>query len=128
MKDNITTTVTVSGRSDTKQKAFAAALSSIQGTLLRESKKVFLRIEPVDIKVVKAEEKITMDKFLFFFLPRKKYLYSITLDVTVNMTTVDTDKIEFKSVNTLNHSKCSNKINSAYEGGNFANGTDQLQK
>ncbi|MDN6020246.1 MAG: DUF4312 family protein, partial [Enterobacterales bacterium] len=35
MKENITTTVTVSGKSDTKQKAFAAALSSVQGALLR---------------------------------------------------------------------------------------------
>lgn len=96
MKENITTTVTVSGKSDTKQKAFAAALSSVQGALLRESKKVFLRIEPVDIKVIKAEEKITTEKFLFFFLLRKKYLYSVTIDVTVNMTTVDTDKIDFK--------------------------------
>ncbi|MBW7981652.1 DUF4312 family protein [Enterobacillus tribolii] len=98
MKESITTTVTVSGKSNTKQKAFAAALSSVQGQILRETDKVLLRIEPEDVRVIRAEEKITTEKFLFFFLPRKKKEYSVTLEITVSVTSIDTDKIDFKSV------------------------------
>lgn len=98
MKESITTTVTVSGKGSTKQKAFAAALSSVQGKILRETDKVLLRIEPEDVRVINAEEKIRTEKFLFFFLPRKKTEYSVTLEITVSVTSIDTDKIDFKSV------------------------------
>ena len=68
MKETFTTSVAVSGKGDTKAKAFADALSRVQHEVLRNANKILLRIEPQDVKVVRALERVTTEKFLFFFL------------------------------------------------------------
>ncbi|CQR26243.1 putative cytoplasmic protein [Yersinia enterocolitica] len=35
------------------------------------------------------------EKFLFFFLARERKTYSVELDITVNVTMIDTDKVAF---------------------------------
>lgn len=72
MKEQYTTSVKVEGKGDSKAKAFASALANVQGAVLKSTNNILLRIEPQDVSVVKAEEKITKEKFLFFFLPREK--------------------------------------------------------
>ncbi|MGL5525814.1 MAG: DUF4312 family protein, partial [Aeromonas veronii] len=64
MKENFTTRVTVSGKGTTHQQAFASALSQVQPTLLKDNQQVLLRIEPVDVQVLKAEESVRVEKFL----------------------------------------------------------------
>jgi len=95
MKEQFTTTVKVSGKGDSKARAFADALSRVQNTLLKSTNKVLLRIEPQDVKVVQAQESVRMDKFLFFFLARERRSYSIELDVTVIVSVIDVDKVDF---------------------------------
>lgn len=96
MKEQLTTNVTVVGKGETRQQAFAAALSQVQPTLLKHNNKVLLRIEPQDVQVIEAQEKIRIEKFLFFFLPRKRRQYYVKLDVTVILTYIDTDQVDFK--------------------------------
>ncbi|KXF80224.1 DUF4312 family protein [Enterovibrio coralii] len=96
MKQQLTTEVIVSGKGETRQQAFAAAFSQIQPTLLKENQKVLLRIEPQDVKVLEAEEKITMDKFLFFFLPRERRQCRVKLEVTVSLTYIDVEQVDFQ--------------------------------
>ncbi len=67
MKEQYTTSVKVEGKGDSKAKAFASALANVQGAVLKSTNNILLRIEPQDVSVVKAEEKITKEKFLFFF-------------------------------------------------------------
>lgn len=50
--------VTVEGKGDSKQHAFASALGNIQKKMMQESE-VILRIEPVEVEVIKATEKRT---------------------------------------------------------------------
>lgn len=95
MKEQFTTTVTVSGRGDSKAKAFADALSRVQNSVLKSSNKVLLRIEPQEVKVLRAQERVTTEKFLFLFLARQRRHYSVELDVTVNVSAIDTDKVDF---------------------------------
>ncbi|CRH35998.1 hypothetical protein BN1183_CJ_00860 [Pantoea ananatis] len=66
MKETFTTSVAVSGKGDTKAKAFADALSRVQHEVLRNANKILLRIEPQDVKVVRARERVTTEKFLSF--------------------------------------------------------------
>jgi uncharacterized protein (TIGR03578 family) len=47
-------------------------LANVQGAVLKSTGNILLRIEPQDVSVLKAEEKITKEKFLFFFLPRER--------------------------------------------------------
>ncbi|AXF77376.1 DUF4312 family protein [Erwinia tracheiphila] len=95
MKEQFTTTVTVSGKGDSKARAFADALSRVQNTLLKSTNKVLLRIEPQEVKVVQARESARKEKFLFFFLARERRSYSIELEITVNVSVIDVDKVDF---------------------------------
>lgn len=97
MKEQFTTTVNVSGKGDSKQRAFADALSKVQNTLLKSTSKVLLRIEPQDVKVVRAHESVRKEKFLFFFLARERRTYSVELDITVSVTVIDTDSVDFST-------------------------------
>ncbi|ANS44979.1 DUF4312 family protein [Serratia inhibens] len=95
MKEQYTTSVKVEGKGDSKAKAFASALANVQGTVLQSTSNILLRIEPQDVSVLKAEEKITKEKFLFFFLPRERKVYTVTLEITVNVTMINTEKVVF---------------------------------
>jgi len=95
MKEQFTTTVNVSGKGDSKEKAFADALSRVQNTLLKTTGKVLLRIEPQEVRVVLARESVRKERFLFFFLARERRSYSIELEITVSVSAIDVNKIDF---------------------------------
>jgi uncharacterized protein (TIGR03578 family) len=95
MKQQYETQVTVQGKGDSKAKAFADALSKVQQQVLRTSQKILLRIEPIDVRVLRAQESVRKEKFLFFFLARDRRNYSVELDITVSVTVIDTDKVDF---------------------------------
>ncbi|MFA3762658.1 DUF4312 family protein [Yersinia sp. 2544 StPb PI] len=97
MKEQYTTQVQVKGKGDTKEKAFANALGNVQNTVLKSTQNILLRIEPQDVKVLNAELSVKNEKFLFFFLPRERKTYSVELDITVNVTIINTDKVVFIS-------------------------------
>ena len=95
MKEDFTTQVMVNGKGPTRQQAFASALSQVQPTLLKDNQQVLLRIEPVDVQVLKAEESVRVEKFLFFFLPRQRHEFRVRLAITVKVTSLDVDKVDF---------------------------------
>ncbi|WP_114192536.1 DUF4312 family protein [Edaphovirga cremea] len=95
MKQQYTTAVQVNGKGDTKAKAFAAALSQVQHSILKSTDNILLRIEPQDVNILKAHEKITREKFLFFFFPRERKTYSVTLEISVNVTVINTESVVF---------------------------------
>ncbi|MDU6409582.1 MAG: DUF4312 family protein [Yersiniaceae bacterium] len=98
MKQHYTTTVQVQGKGETKAAAFSAALSQVQQAVMRSTENILLRIEPQDLRVIKAEEKITREKFLFFFLPREKRHYQVLLEITVNVTAINTGQVTFATL------------------------------
>ncbi|MFM5520924.1 DUF4312 family protein [Aeromonas jandaei] len=98
MKESFTTRVTVSGKGTTRQQAFASALSQVQPTLLKDNQQVLLRIEPVDVQVLKAEESVRVEKFLFFFLPRQRREYRVQLEISVQVTSLDVARVTFTQV------------------------------
>lgn len=64
MKEDFTTQVMVNGKGATRQQAFAAALGQVQSSLLKDNPRVMLRIEPLEVRVLKAEESVRVEKFL----------------------------------------------------------------
>lgn len=98
MKEDFTTQIIVNGKGATRQQAFAAALSQVQHTLLKDNPRVMLRIEPVEVQVLKAEESVWVEKFLFFFLPRQRREFRVQLEITVKVTSLDADKVTFTLV------------------------------
>ncbi|XKM14347.1 DUF4312 family protein [Orbaceae bacterium ac157xtp] len=97
MKKNQQITVQVTGKGDSKQKAFAIALQQVQKQVLKNANTILLRIEPLNVEVVNATEQFTTERFLFLFLPRKRAFYEVTLDVTVELSFVDLDSVKFTS-------------------------------
>lgn len=95
MKEQYVTQVTVKGKGDTKAKAFADALSRVQNQVLRATQKILLRIEPQDVRVLRAQESVKTEKFLFFFLARQRRSFSVTLEITVSVTVFDTEQVAF---------------------------------
>ena len=95
MKQQYETQVTVQGKGDSKAKAFSDALSKVQQQVLRTSQKILLRIEPIDVRVLRAQESVRTETFLFFFLARERRNYSVELEITVSVTVIDTDKVDF---------------------------------
>ncbi|MBS4688014.1 DUF4312 family protein [Aeromonas sobria] len=98
MKENFTTQVIVNGKGATRQQAFAAALSQVQSSLLKDNPLVMLRIEPLEVQVLKAEESVRVEKFLFFFLPRQRREYRVELEIKVQVTSLDVAKVTFTQV------------------------------
>ncbi|EDS6440432.1 DUF4312 family protein [Salmonella enterica subsp. VII serovar 1,40:g,z51:--] len=95
MKEQFTTTVRVKGKGDSKARAFADALNHVQSAVMRESPYILLRIEPQDVRIVQAHESVRKETFLFFFLRRERRTYSVELDVTVNVTAINLDRVDF---------------------------------
>ncbi len=95
MKQQYETQVTVQGKGDSKAKAFADALSKVQQQVLRTSQKILLRIEPLDVRVLRAQESVRKENFLFFFLARERRNYSVELEITVSVTVIDTESVTF---------------------------------
>ena len=98
MKEDFTTQVMVNGKGPTRQQAFAAALSQVQPTLLKDHPRVMLRSEPLEVQVLKAEESVRVEKFLFFFLPRQRREYRVQLEIKVQITSLDVAKVTFTQV------------------------------
>lgn len=62
---------------------------------MKASPHILLRIEPQDVQVVQAHEAVRKEAFLFFFLRRERRTYSVELDVTVNVTAINLDQVDF---------------------------------
>ena len=95
MKEQFTTTVRVTGKGETKARAFADALNHVQTAVMKASPHILLRIEPQDVQVVQARESVCKEAFLFLFLRRERRTFSVELDVTVNVTAINLDKVDF---------------------------------
>lgn len=95
MQEQFETTVRVTGRGTSREAAFADALSGVQRAVMATGKRVLLRIEPQQVSVVKAEEFQTKERFLFFFLPRTRSRYAVSLDVAVSVTAIDAEQVVF---------------------------------
>ncbi len=95
MKEQFTTTVRVTGKGEAKARAFADALNHVQGAVMKASPHLVLRIEPQAVPVVQARETVRKEAFLFVFLRRERRTYSVELEVTVNVTAINLDKVDF---------------------------------
>ena len=95
MQTRFESSVTVSGRGDSKAQACAYALSGVQRAVMAAGHQVLLRIEPMRVTVVAAEEVRRRERFLFFFLPRDRRSYAVTLEVAVCVTALDIEAVPF---------------------------------
>lgn len=90
-------TLRLVGTGKNKQQAFASAFSQIQKDLVKDESKVKVRIEPVEVSLVSALQESYTEKFLFFFFPRKRVNYSVTIDVKVKVTDIDISALDFEA-------------------------------
>ncbi|SBO17220.1 DUF4312 family protein [Carnobacterium divergens] len=87
--------IRVEGTGKEKKQAFASALNRIHTKVLKESNEVVLRIESLDVQVLVAEEETFTEKFLFLFLPRTRVTYRVVLNVEIEVTLIEMEKVTF---------------------------------
>ncbi|MCK1997564.1 DUF4312 family protein [Psychrobacillus psychrodurans] len=106
MKNVIETKVRTEGKGDSKEKALNIALGNIQKKVMKDYKgNMIIRIEPIDVDVVEAKEFSYIERFLFFFFPRKRSKYSVVLDVKIKLFLLNVEEINFNKVEQKNNIK-----------------------
>lgn len=85
-------TLLVKGNGDTKEKALSAAFSGIKQSVSG----IPLRIEPLDVEIVKAVEEQYTERFLFLFFKRTRSTFYIELNVKVHVVNLELDSIPFQ--------------------------------
>ncbi|MFC6182083.1 DUF4312 family protein [Lactiplantibacillus daowaiensis] len=93
-------TVQVSGQGETKQKAFASALSQIQKQIVADTAQVTLQIQPLTVTPIDLTATTYTERFLFLFFPRKRTTFNVTLAVTVQLNTIALPSLDFTTVQT----------------------------
>ncbi|KRK64499.1 hypothetical protein FC72_GL000382 [Companilactobacillus tucceti DSM 20183] len=86
--------LTVSGNGKGKKEAMADALSKISKSISQDMD-LTIQITPVSVEVVEARVNEYIEHFLFFFLPRKREMYQVTLRVKTEIKYLDLKEIEF---------------------------------
>lgn len=86
--------LTVSGSGRNKKEATADALSKVSKHI-SQNLDLTIQITPVKIDVKEARVDEYIEHFLFFFLPRKREMYRVSLRVTTEVKYLDLKKIEF---------------------------------
>ncbi len=89
-------TVRVTGKGDTKQKAFAQALSQIQKQVVENVDAVTLQITPRQVTPVSLQSETYRERFLLFFFPRTRTTYHATIDVLVTINAIDLTQVPFE--------------------------------
>jgi len=87
--------VRVTGKGDTKQKAFASALSQIQKKVIQNETAVTLQITPNRVLPVELQDNSYKEHFLFFFFPRIRHEFTVTIDVEVTINAIDLATVPF---------------------------------
>jgi len=94
MKD----TIRVEGKGASKEVAFGQAFTRIQKEVTGKYGKMIVRLEPLDVVVRTAEVETYIEKFFFFFFPRKRSSYLVELDVEVMLSYMDEEEVVFEEV------------------------------
>ena len=90
--------IRISGKGASKEQAFAAAFGSIQKEVMKKYGKIMLQINPTGVDIIEANEAVYVEKFFFFFFPRKRSKFYVMLDVEIDVSYIDQDAVEFKEV------------------------------
>ena len=91
-------TVRVVGKGETKQKAFADALSAIQKRVVQNEAYVTLQITPLKVTPVSLNEESYKERFLFLFFPRVRTSFTVTIDVDVAVNAIELATVPFTPV------------------------------
>ncbi|UHA74249.1 DUF4312 family protein [Paenibacillus sp. 481] len=90
-------TLALTGKGDTKLKAFQSIFSQVKTTVAKQNPDVLLRIEPMDVEVVSAKALSYTERFLGFLFPRRRTIYELSVKVKVQLRYVSLSDIEFEA-------------------------------
>ncbi|MBA4531990.1 DUF4312 family protein [Brevibacillus sp. 7WMA2] len=88
-------TLTLSGSGDSKEAAFQFVFSQIKSKMAREIPDLILRIEPMDVEVLKATQFSYKERFLGILFPRTRTKYTIEVRILVRLRVIELSKIPF---------------------------------
>lgn len=89
------TSIVLAGKGKNARDSFIDAIGKMQRQITDNTKGTIIRIEPLDVKFLGGEENISTEKYFFFFMKRDISVFTIKVEVKVNVTVVETDAFEF---------------------------------
>lgn len=89
-------TITVEGKAKNKEEAISRALGNIQREIFKQLNQLVVKAEPVKVDVIDASYTEFTERFLFFFMPRKRQRCHVTLEILVHLKTLDPEAIDWK--------------------------------
>lgn len=92
----LTYTVRIKGKGESKEHAVVNALGKIKQMITSQLNGLIIRIEPLKAEVIEAVEEVYIEKFFFFFFPRKRSIFKVEMDILVRLFILDIKKVEFK--------------------------------
>lgn len=98
MRVNKQDKIRITGNGASKEQAFASAFGSIQKEVMKKYNKIMIQISPLDVEIIEANEVVYVEKFFFFFFPRQRSKFYVTLDVEIDIFFIDQDVVNFKEV------------------------------
>ncbi|MBU5266696.1 DUF4312 family protein [Virgibacillus proomii] len=96
-------TVMINGKGKTKDEAVSRALSKIQKQIFDKLDQLIIRAEPKSMEEVEATIEEYTERFLFFFLPRRRMKCSVTLKVEVNLKTMNAENLNWQTKTNCYH-------------------------
>ncbi|MFD1418716.1 DUF4312 family protein [Companilactobacillus keshanensis] len=84
----------VAGNGGSKKEAVADALAKVSKTISQDID-LTIQITPVSVEIKEAKVNEYIEHFLFFFLPRKREMYQVSLRVTTEIKYLDLNEIKF---------------------------------
>lgn len=88
-------TIRVTGAGETRQRAFANALSQIQEKVVSNDKFVTLQIIPEKIMPISFKKESYKERFLFLFFPRVREKFVVTFDIEILVNAINLEKVTF---------------------------------
>lgn len=89
------TTLTLTGRGDTKEAAFNQIFGQIKQAIAKEIHELVIRIEPQEIEILAARETVYTERFLGILFPRRRTKYEIQAKVGVRLGVILLSQISF---------------------------------
>lgn len=89
--------LTVTGSGESKEKAFHNIFSQLKPMIAKDfSDNIVIRIEPKDVEIEAAIEKMYTERFFGLLFPRQRKYFSITARITMHLHLIELAKVPFE--------------------------------
>lgn len=96
MYKDVECTLELLGVGNTKEEAINDIFAKVKPQVGKEINEPVVRIEPKNMEILRAHEKIYTERLFGLFLPRRRSRYELKVKLTVDLKVIELTKITFE--------------------------------